>query len=242
MKAKRTSDDTLAPAANGYAPTDVPIADLKPHPRNYRQHPDDQLAQIEQSLREHGFYRNVVVANDLTILAGHGIVQAAKRLGFTAVPVVKLPVEPFSPKALKVLVGDNELGHLGVRDDRELSELLKEIQGLDLDGLLGTGYDEMMLANLAFVSRPEQEIGSFDEAAHWAGMPEHTPQATGVKLMLTFETPELRTEFCRDHGLKDGKAGTIASWWPPKAREDLTSVFVAADPSGVADEADGGGA
>lgn len=45
---------------------------LKPHPRNYRGHPDDQLAHIERSIRDNGVYRNVLVARDYTILAGHG--------------------------------------------------------------------------------------------------------------------------------------------------------------------------
>ena len=46
---------------------------LKPHPRNYRDHPQDQIDHLIQSIRENGFYRNVVVANDNTILAGHGV-------------------------------------------------------------------------------------------------------------------------------------------------------------------------
>ena len=40
------------------------IADLTEHPRNYRRHPEDQVIHIEQSIREHGLYRNVVVARD----------------------------------------------------------------------------------------------------------------------------------------------------------------------------------
>ena len=57
------------------------IVDLKPHPRNYRGHPEGQVAHLEQSLRDHGIYRNVVVANDNTILAGHGVIVAAQKLG-----------------------------------------------------------------------------------------------------------------------------------------------------------------
>ena len=57
------------------------VEDLTPHPQNYRDHPQDQIAHIVRSIEEHGFYRNVVVAKDNTILAGHGVVQAAQQLG-----------------------------------------------------------------------------------------------------------------------------------------------------------------
>src|SRR5262245_35987685 len=125
----------------------VNLDDLRAHPRNYRQHPEDQLAHLEHSLREHGFYRNVVVARDLTILAGHGIVTAARRVGYASVPVHRLDLDPSSPKALKILAADNELPRFAETDDRALSELLRQIREEDVSGLLGTGYDEMMLAN-----------------------------------------------------------------------------------------------
>lgn len=209
-----------------YTAVPVPIDQLKPHPRNYREHPADQLVQIEQSLKEHGFYRNVVAASDLTILAGHGVVEAARRLGMATVPVIQLPLAPNDPKAIKILIGDNELGHLGERNDRLLADLLLDIQKLDVDGLLGTGYDEMMLANLLFVTRPDSEVADFDEAAEWAGMPEHVPQASGPKLVLTFETIEARTAFCRGLGLPASKAATFDSWYPPKDRQDLAGFKV----------------
>jgi hypothetical protein len=209
-----------------YTAVPIPIDQLKPHPRNYREHPADQLVQIEQSLKEHGFYRNVVTASDLTILAGHGVVEAARRLGMATVPVIQLPIGPEDSKAIKILIGDNELGHLGERNDRLLADLLKEVQAIDVDGLLGTGYDEMMLANLLFVTRPESEVADFDEAAEWAGMPEHVPQASGPKLVLTFETMEARDAFCRKLNLPISKAQTAGSWYPPKDRQDQAGFKV----------------
>jgi len=124
----------------------LPLADLKPHPRNYRTHPEDQLAHLEQSLREHGWFRPIVVANDNTILAGHGIAEAARRLGWTEAPVVRLDLASDSPKALKVLTADNELGRLAIPDDTALASLLREID-TDL-GLLGTGFDDQALRDL----------------------------------------------------------------------------------------------
>jgi len=59
----------------------VPIHLLKPHPQNYRSHPADQLEHIKQSIREYGIYRNIVVAEEYTILAGPGVVTTKRRYG-----------------------------------------------------------------------------------------------------------------------------------------------------------------
>jgi len=85
---------------------------LLPHPKNYRLHPDDQLEHIAASIRQHGLYRNVVVARGGVILAGHGVVQAAGRLGLAELPVVDVDLDPDDPRALKILTGDNEIERL----------------------------------------------------------------------------------------------------------------------------------
>lgn len=205
----------------------VIIASLKPHKRNYRQHPDDQLEHIITSIKEHGFYRNVVIAKDGTILAGHGVVKAAQKMGLAEVPVIRLDVEPDSSQAIKVLTGDNEISHLGEIDDRALSELLKEIKDVDLTGLLGTGYDEMMLANLVMVTRPASEIQDFDEAAAWVGMPEYDEGEERIKAVVSFRTLEDRERFMDLAGIEKPHSTTGKTWsfwWPAKSRDDLSSV------------------
>jgi hypothetical protein len=59
-----------------------PVANLTAHPANYRRHPEHQLAILRESLRVHGQQKPVVVTPDGTILAGHGLVQAAKLEGW----------------------------------------------------------------------------------------------------------------------------------------------------------------
>src|SRR5262245_55372260 len=78
----------------------VEIATLKRHPKNYREHPPEQIEHLKRSIREHGFYRNVVVARDDTILAGHGVVAAARHLGLKTMPVIRLAIDPDTPAAL----------------------------------------------------------------------------------------------------------------------------------------------
>lgn len=205
------------------------LKDLKRHPRNYRKHPDDQIEHLMQSIKEHGMYRNIVVAKDGTVLAGEGVTEAAGRLEMDSVPVVVLNVEPDDPIALKVMVADNEVSHLGERDDRVLTELLKMIK--DEVGLIGTGFDEMMLANLTMVTRPASEIKDLDEAAEWAGagMPEYEVQKQALTLVVSFRNPEARKAFAEEmmgiEAMEENRK-TWSSWWPPEEKRDVKSVII----------------
>lgn len=207
---------------------EVDVDSLKPHPRNYKNHPDDQLVHIESSLKEFGLYRNVVIARDGTILAGHGVWMAAKRVGAKRLRVCRLDLDPGDLRAMKVMALDNELPRFGESDDRALSEMLKEIaNGMDL-GLLGTGYDETMLAALAMVTRPASELADFDAAAEWSGLPEYTPDGGASKrIVVQFAKEADRAAF-----MKTIKATVInkktdavwSIWWPERQKEDLAAV------------------
>jgi len=203
----------------------IDLDKLKPHPRNYREHPADQLAHIIASIEQHGIYRNIVVAEDYTILAGHGVVEALRQMGRVEAPVLKLNIAADTPAALKVLTGDNALGGLAQVDDRMFTELLKDIK--DLDTLLGTGYDEMMLANLVFVTRTEEEVRDRNEAAEWAGagMPDYENAALPHKLVISFRSEADRARYVDQTGLRvDQKTKTWSTRWPWTDREDLSSL------------------
>ena len=208
----------------------VRLADLKPHPRNYKKHPDDQIEHIAESIRRHGFYRNIVIARDNTILAGHGVVQAYRQMNAgDQVPVIRLDIAPDSTEALKVLAGDNEIAKLGEVDDRALTEILKDIRETDTAGLLGTGFDEMMLTNLVMITRHASEIKDENEAAHWIGMPEYEDVTKPLKLTISFRNQEDRIRFAElaeAIGLRIDKKqqDSWLTWWPFKERNDLASV------------------
>jgi hypothetical protein len=206
----------------------VEIEKLKPHPRNYRQHPDDQLAHIIASIKANGIYRNIVCANDYTVLAGHGVMKACQKIGMKEVPVIRLDIGPDDVRAMKVVTGDNEIGHLGEIDDRLLSEILKDIKERDEVGLLGTGYDELMLASLVFVTRPDGEIKNFDAAAAWAGMPGYEEGKDAIRLVITFASEKDRKRFCDEKKIRIDKGAikgtTWSTRWPWKDREDVGGV------------------
>ena len=205
----------------------VQIKGLKPHPRNYRDHPDDQVEHLMQSIREHGFYRNVVIAQDSTILAGHGIVLAADRLDMEKVAAIRLPIDPDSPQALKILAADNYVSHFAEDDDRLLTELLREVS--ESDSLLGTGFSDQALAALVMVTRPASEIGTFDAAAEWVGMPEYEQDPERHELRLRFVNDDERTAFLDRNEIPidlvtKGRA-VWSSYWPPRPQDDVASVL-----------------
>jgi hypothetical protein len=211
-------------------PTEVVTIDsLRPHPRNYRSHPDDELRHIMESIRTNGIYRNVVISADNFILAGHGVVQALKLMGRTQVPVIRLAMTHDQPGALKVVVGDNEMSRLAMNDDRLLSEILKEIKDKDDNGLEGTGYDEAMLAALVYVTRPESEIKDAEEAKHWAGMPEFDAAESLFQVVVSLQTEEDKANFAKMLGVTLNPSKRTFCWWPAKVRDDLRSVRFEAD-------------
>jgi hypothetical protein len=172
------------------------------------------------SIREHGLYRNVVIAKDGTILAGHGVVLAVKKLKLSRIKVIRLPIDPTDPRALKILAGDNEIAHLAVIDDRVLTELLKGLN--DKDDLNGTGYDPQMLAALVMVTRPASEIADFDAAAEWVGMPEFEAAPKALKMIVAFRDEKDRAAFAKLLGIEVTDK-TKGIWWPHKPKQDLAS-------------------
>lgn len=70
--------------------TEVSIEQLVPYGHNARTHSDEQLAVIGQSLQAFGWMNPVLVDDDHVIIAGHGRVEAAKRLGITHAPVLRV--------------------------------------------------------------------------------------------------------------------------------------------------------
>lgn len=220
-------DDLLDQHKNPFVTVRVPIDDLKPHPRNYQKHPADQLKHIQASITAHGYYRNIVVARDNTILAGHGVVEASRAMGKKRVPVVRLDIDPNEPRALKVLTSDNEISNLAEVDDRALTELLREIMGADTEGLDGTGFDPAQLAALTFVTRPESEIQTKEQAADWAGLPGFEPPPGRHKIVISFDSAEDRERFMQVIGatIINKKVGEVwTMWWPERPREDVKKV------------------
>ena len=126
--------------------TRVPIDSIKPHPKNYRGHPPEQIEHIRASLRQYGQYRPIVVSRDGYILAGEGVWTGCKAEGFETVETVPQPFDHTDTRAEKLLVLDNEVSRAAIDDDKALATLLASIQ--QTEGLEGTGWDDEGLDKL----------------------------------------------------------------------------------------------
>lgn len=105
---------------------------LKAYVRNARRHSEKQIAQIAASIREFGFNNPVLVDAGGTIIAGHGRVEAAKRLELAAVPVIRVDHLTDAQKRAYV-IADNRLAELAGWDRELLAIELGELSTLDLD-------------------------------------------------------------------------------------------------------------
>lgn len=123
-----------------------PVSDLIPYASNSRTHSDEQVAQIAASIREFGFNNPVLIDEDGGIIAGHGRVMAARKLGLSEVPTITLAhLTPSQRKAY--IIADNKLA-LNAGWDMDL--LAIEMTGLEQEGfdLSLIGFSEMELADI----------------------------------------------------------------------------------------------
>ena len=114
-----------------------PIAELRPYANNARIHTPEQIDKLRASLRTYGFVRPLLIDAGGTVLAGHGILEAAKAEGLIEAPCV--PVEHLSEaEARAYILADNRLAELSTWDEEvvsgELSALRDAGFGLDLTG------------------------------------------------------------------------------------------------------------
>lgn len=117
----------------------APIQSLKPAPRNARTHSKKQINQIAASITEFGFTNPVLIDEGRSILAGHGRVEAAKQLGMTEVPVVR--IEHMTPAQKRAyVIADNKLALNAGWDDAILAIELGELGDLGFDLTL-TGFE-----------------------------------------------------------------------------------------------------
>jgi ParB-like chromosome segregation protein Spo0J len=124
---------------------------LIPHARNARTHSDEQVAQIAGSIAEFGFVNPVLVGDDGVIVAGHGRVMAARKLGLSDAPVIVLShLSPTQRRAL--MIADNQIAtNAGWNDEMlaaELAALKDEAFDLDLLGFDDAEIDRLLADSL----------------------------------------------------------------------------------------------
>jgi len=117
-----------------------PIEQLVPYAKNSRTHSEDQIAQLAASIKEWGFTSAILVDEDGGIIAGHGRVMAARKLGMAEVPVMVAKGWSEAQKRAYV-IADNKLALNAGWDNELLALELAELDGLGFDVEL-TGFSD----------------------------------------------------------------------------------------------------
>ena len=129
-----------------------PLGGLIPYARNARTHSDEQVAQIAASIREFGWTNPILVDGDNGIIAGHGRVLAARKLGMTTVPVIELAGMSEAQKRAYI-IADNKLALNAGWDQRAARAGTGRLGSLGFDLSL-TGFGEDEIAGLLNLGSP----------------------------------------------------------------------------------------
>lgn len=153
---------------NGLAVTCIRISELKPHPQNAKTHSPKQVDKLVKSMKTFGWTSPILVDEGGNVLAGHGRLEAAKKVGLEEVPTICLAhMTPAQKRAY--IIADNRLTEVAGSWNRKLLALEHEaIRLMDPDfDLTGTGFEldeiEIMLEN--GIEGSEDEVPAPDRTA-----------------------------------------------------------------------------
>lgn len=117
----------------------VEIEKLKPYKNNARTHSDEQIEKIAKSMKEFGFINPVLVDGDLNVIAGHGRILGAKKLGMKEVPC--LFIEDLTEEQKRAyIIADNRLAEDAGWDKELLKIELEDLKNMNFDITL-TGFE-----------------------------------------------------------------------------------------------------
>ena len=123
------------------------VADLIPYARNSRIHSDEQVAQIAASIKEFGWTNPILTDGKNGLVAGHGRLLAARKLGQVKVPIIELTGLSDAQKKAYI-IADNKLALNAGWDDEVLKVELAELKELDFN-LDITGFSALEIAGLS---------------------------------------------------------------------------------------------
>jgi len=124
----------------------VAVSDLIPYARNSRTHSEPQIGKIAASIREFGFLNPVIIDAQNGIIAGHGRVMAAQKLGLTEIPVIEAS-HLTDAQRRAYIIADNRLALDAGWDEEMLRVELADLEEMGLDLAL-TGFDSDEIADI----------------------------------------------------------------------------------------------
>jgi len=146
------------------------VDSLAAHPLNPRVHGRQQVMAIARSIETFGFTAPILIDGMNRIVAGHGRLEAAKRLGLESVPVIRLE-HLTDTQAKAYMLADNKLTDRSSWDDRKVAIVLKELSEIALDfEIEATGFEAPEI-DLHIQSLESPDADAADEFEAPAGPP-----------------------------------------------------------------------
>jgi len=109
---------------------------------NYNIHPETQIEALAESLDEFGQVSEIIVWEDV-LVAGHGIVEAARRLKWNSLKAIVLPAEWDQQKVDAYMAVDNETARMSRPDKEQLKMLLRGVDDTKLRALAAGGEEKL---------------------------------------------------------------------------------------------------
>ncbi len=132
---------------------------LKPSATNARRHTDDQVMRIAESIGKFGQVMPILVAKDMTIIAGHARCEAAKKLGLKTVAIIR--IDHLNPAQIRAYtIADNRLAELASWDGAILAAEFEFLMEAELNGELDTSITISRPRRRRFSSRAQAGLHS----------------------------------------------------------------------------------
>jgi hypothetical protein len=174
----------------------VSIKELKPHPKNRNEHPEEQIKRLAKILEYQGFrYPIKVSLGSGFVTSGHGRIEAAKLNGWTQVPVNYQEYES-EEQEYADLIADNSIASWSDLDFSSINADLPD---------LGPDFDIEMLGLKDFyldASDKIDRINKGDELSEWVDLPDFKEGDGYIKLIYIFGSEASREKFVSDNSIK----------------------------------------
>jgi len=142
----------------------VLVSDLIPYARNSRTHSEVQINKIASSIKEFGFLNPVLIDSDNGIIAGHGRVMAAQKLGLKEVPVLQIGHLSDTQKRAYI-IADNRLA-LDAGWDEEMLRVEFDFLGNDGFNLELTGFEIKEISSIFDETKGVKINNEIDDIEH----------------------------------------------------------------------------
>jgi ParB family transcriptional regulator, chromosome partitioning protein len=185
----------------------IKTSDLIPYANNSRTHSDEQINQVASSIKEFGFTNPVLIDEQNGLIAGHGRVMAANKLGLDEVPAIILEGLTDAQKKAYV-IADNQLALNSGWDLDMLRLEVETLQELDFDVDL-LGFDDDVIAKLVDIDcempiLPDGDRDPFQQKTFTL----HDEQANLIDDAIT----KAKTSPLIDTGINENSNGNAIAW------------------------------